>query len=106
MIFDQGPEPAPVNLVEIIHENAAVGITHLQGRDAQSLIADPKRIVNHPIHWFAGQHRNRRAVELWLTEFRLKQESAVAQSLSQKISFYAVARLQAQQLFRPQLVKK
>ena len=67
MIFNQGSEPSPVNLVKIVNKNTAVGIAHLQSCDVQGFIADLKRIINHSIERLVSQHRNRRAVELWLT---------------------------------------
>ena len=47
MILDQRTEPAPINRVEVINKDAAIGISHLQRGDFQNFAVYLERIINH-----------------------------------------------------------
>ena len=106
MIFGQRAEAPPVDFVEIVNENAAVGVAHLQRRDPHRFITYLKRVINHAIARLVCQHRNRSTIEPGLAEFRLKYKSTFADSLSQMVTLDAVARTQPQLIVRPEIVKE
>ena len=104
MTLDQGTETPPVDRAEVIDEDAAIGITHLQRSNANGFIANLERIVDYAIERLIGEHRNGSAVELRLAQLRLKQKRARAGTLEQVITLDAVAGLQTQEIIRPKLV--
>lgn len=59
MIFDQRPEPPPIKFIEIVNEDAAIGVSHLQRRNLKRLPANHERKTYHPLERLVSRHRNR-----------------------------------------------
>src|SRR4051794_5885770 len=101
MRLDGAAEAAPVHLVQIADEGAAVRVAHLERSDLDGLAAvERQRVFAHLRERLAGQHRDRGAVEAWPPDLGLEAETSLAQTFAQAVAFDARARREAHLLSR------
>src|SRR5205814_2810690 len=72
MDLDHFSELPPVQLVKVLDENTAVGISHLHCSDGHRLAIYRQRITDYFVERRPDRHRYGLAVELWLPQFSLE----------------------------------
>src|SRR5436190_17499175 len=74
MVFNEWAKAAPVKRREIIDEDTAVGVAHLQRGHLELLAIYDERVIDDLCYRLIRGHGNRGALEPGLAQFRAKQE--------------------------------